>query len=720
SSGRSLAMLLANQLAAAARDPENSALFPGYDAAARSSGPPRALVRLRAAAVEMLDGWVQSTIQAERRRGLLATAALYEAGAGTDLAADLWLKTGWAEELWDQGEFDKPETQLALLRLADARSTDAGASARMRTLGSGLVQALARKSGDSNSASAGLAGLASVVLAKWSGLPAGPAAPGTGVGAAAAAPAAEGPAEDMAGVDPIQLADTHTKRILAHAGSAGGAAADDEVVEKSAEALGYLCLKPQSREHVARNTELLQALFALARKSDRAALRFATVMLIGNLTRYRPVLSDEQKRMQQLQRLNAKAQGRAGSGDAQAGSDKPRTVAEELKDDAGGEDSELDAAEAVAGRAARVCSAGGISVLVSAVQSKARPSDSVKDAVAETMVSLATSPGLRGLMVQQGGVRALLGILTADAPKAAAATKADDGAKYAPKPLVQKRDRDIAFALAKLAISVPPNLAFRDPRELVRLLLSLLAEDAANQALLMRFEALLALTNLASAEPGSPDDVRGYINALDGMSLIEMAMLSEHSLVRRAATELVCNLVYDADVFERFARGADKYVPIEDDPDAPAELLPSGIVELPSDDEGVAPDETTGGGDAYRAQRLHLLIALADVDDVATRSAASGALAVLSSDPRCCRYLFLAHPRAADVLLGLADDATLDDDGARAAFRHRVGVVWANAAGCGDARVAARMRRQPGLVELLQRMAGDTQAPYHAAAKSAL
>ncbi|KAJ2799784.1 SWI5-dependent HO expression protein 4, partial [Coemansia helicoidea] len=163
----------------------------------------------------------------------------------------------------------------------------------------------------------------------------------------------------------------------------------------------------------------------------------------------------------------------------------------------------------------------------------------------------------------------------------------------------------------------------------------------------------------------------------------------------------------------RFAHDADRYVP--------AEHPTPRIIELPSNDEGEAgPVPGRPDDDAYRAQRLHLLVALADVDDAATRSAAAGSLAVLSSDPRCCRYLFLAHPRAPDVLLGLADDQTLADDAMRAAFAHRVAVVWANAAACGDAQVAEKMRCQPGLVDRLQSMAADAQAPYCAAAKCAV
>ncbi|KAJ1944219.1 class II myosin, partial [Kickxella alabastrina] len=306
----------------------------------------------------------------------------------------------------------------------------------------------------------------------------------------------------------------------------------------------------------------------------------------------------------------------------------------------------------------------------------------------------------------QGGVRCLLRhLLTADAPKAQAA-------KALPSALLQGRDRRVAFALAKIAISVPPHLAFDDPREIARLLLALLAEESDAQALLMRFEALLALTNLASAPPGSSHDVRGYLaNDLDGISLVELVLLSDHVLVRRAATELVCNLVYNEAVFERFAKGADAHVPAD-------EFTP-GIVELPSDGEGEG-DGASSDGAGYRSQRLHLLVALADVDDAATRSAAAGALAVLTSDPRCCRYLFLVHPRAGDVVLGLlaVEDGVGDKEAA--AFRHRVAVIWANAASCGDRSVVARLGADDGVVAALKEMTADAKMPYYAAAKSAL
>ncbi|KAJ2704977.1 SWI5-dependent HO expression protein 4 [Coemansia sp. IMI 203386] len=742
---RSIALLFASQLLNAAIEPFNSTLFPGFDAkAARASSsqrtPPPALIQLRTIATSVLDEWIQSTMQAERTRGLLSLASLYEAGVGPSILSELWLKDGWVEDLWDQGEFDKPETQLALVHLADACGTDGKVGPLMKKAGNGLVQELVRKGNSSNSDSvvAELVDSAAVVLAKWSGVSTAPANPSNPV--VASSEMASGieeldnktPALDD--TDPAQLVDMHSKRIVELAAKdvsdANGAA-----VQRATEALGYLCLKPKIKEYLVKNESLLKTLFSYVQNAKTAGLVFSAAMLVRNLTQYRPVLSEEQKRIQQLQRLSSRAQ------QPQQQKKNKDTVADATAEDE--EASQYDSAEYVSKRSVAVCKAGCIPMLVTALQPARRPSDNLKDAVAEIMVSLATTQALRGLIVQQGGVRVLLSLLTADAPKAAKNVDSSDEKQSAkmPQALRQQRDKNIAFALAKIAISIPPHLAFQDPREIVRLLLSLLAEETETQALLMKFEALLALTNLASAQPGSAHDVRGYMaNDLNGISLIEMVVLSDHVLVRRAATELVCNLVYDVNVFERFVKNADSCVPppaSADDGAQASELLsermPSGIVELPSDDEGddgydnqkQAKDKESGD-DAYRSQRLHLLVALSDVDDVATRSAAAGALAVLSNDPRCCRYLFLAHPRASEVLLGLlsdnddADDNAQKDPSSLVAFKHRVAVIWANAANSGDSRVLASLRSQPSILETLQEMAADDSMPYYGAAKSAL
>ncbi|KAJ2557681.1 SWI5-dependent HO expression protein 4, partial [Coemansia sp. RSA 1933] len=735
--GRSLALLIATQLVGAAKDPENSVMFPEHDTAkvsqsraqARAAAPTAASTRLRSEVVQVVDEWIQSTVQLERSRGLLSAASLYEGGIGSDLLADLWLKSGWAEDLWDQGEFDKPETQLSLLRLADASSTDVSVGKQMKSVGNGLVQELAKGRNVSKRGTdivAELAASASVVLAKWSGMPVPAPKPGGKMDEANSGVELAGDNPVPMDADPIDLANVHMERVASSVGKSASADTLNSSVEKAVEALGFLCLKPKVKEHVAHNEGFLQTLFSLGQKTTSVSLRFSIVMLIRNLTMYRPVLSEEQKRMQQLQHLGKKAQSGAGENAGQ-------TVGDDLKQEEEGEDPKLDAPDAVSKRALAACKCGGVAVLVSSVQPKLRPSDSVKDAVAEIVTSLAVTQSLRGLIVQQGGVRALLGILTDSAPKATAkSSQAKDGG-YVPKALLQKRDKDIAFSLAKIAISVPPNLAFQDPREIVQLLLSLLLEDTETQALLMKFESLLALTNLASVEPGSSYDVREYMAiSLNGISSIEMLMLSNHPLVRRAATELLCNLVYSPKVFERYVSNADEYVPesiAAEEMVSGGELLPSGIVELPSDDEEEEKDSAKKrqpeDGDKYRSHRLHLLVALADVEDAATRSAAAGALAILSNDPQCCRYLFLAHPRACDVLVRLAnnddgDTEDSEDNNSTIAFKHRVAVVWANAANCGDARVLLRLRREKDVAGTLKDMVSDPMMPFFAAAKDAI
>ncbi|KAJ1645898.1 SWI5-dependent HO expression protein 4 [Coemansia asiatica] len=770
---RSMALLLSSQLINAASEPLNSTLFPGFDAkAARTSSTqkslPLALVQLRTIATRVLDSWIQSTMQAERARGLLALASLYEAGVGSSISSELWLKDGWVEDLWDQGEFDKPETQLALVRLADACGTDSKVGSLMKKAGNGLVQELVRKgnssksTGSSDSVALDLVDSAAVVLAKWSGVSAvssaNPSNLATAAVSAAAASQLDSNVDDLENktpaledADPIQLVDLHTKRILELCSKDVSDKNAADSVQRATEALGYLCLKPKIKEYLIQNDSLLRSLLSYTQKTKVPGLVFSATMLIRNLTQYRPVLSEEQKRIQQLQRLSSRAQ--------QPKQPKRQSGKKETVTDVADEDEEAnkyDSSEHVSKRSVAVCKAGCLSMLVTSVQPARRPSDNLKDAVAEIMVSLAATQALRGLIVQQGGVRTLLSLLTSDAPKAAKDVydKADNGNNSAklPQALRQQRDKNIAFALAKIAISVPPHLAFQDPREIVRLLLSLLAEETETQALLMKFEALLALTNLAGAQPGSAHDVRGYMaNDLNGISLIEMVVLSDHALVRRAATELICNLVYEPSVFERFTKNADSCVPPPSAAGSGAhgsellsERVPSGIVELSNDDDNDEDEDDDGDdkhsndkkskqkkGDAYRTQRLHLLVALSDVDDTATRSAAAGALAVLSSDPRCCRYLFLAHPRASDVLLGLLSDdsgadADANDDAQRGAtslttaFKHRVAVIWANAANSGDFRVIESLRSQPRVLASLREMATDSAMPYYGAAKSAL
>lgn len=77
--------------------------------------------------------------------------------------------------------------------------------------------------------------------------------------------------------------------------------------------------------------------------------------------------------------------------------------------------------------------------------------------------------------------------------------------------------------------------------EVVRPILKLLKVD--NTAL-ENFEALMALTNLAHLG----ENVRKRILKEGGFANIEYYMYEEHQMLRRAATECICNLVVQDEV----------------------------------------------------------------------------------------------------------------------------------------------------------------------------
>lgn len=77
--------------------------------------------------------------------------------------------------------------------------------------------------------------------------------------------------------------------------------------------------------------------------------------------------------------------------------------------------------------------------------------------------------------------------------------------------------------------------------EVVRPILKLLHID---NSTLENFEALMALTNLA----GVGENVRKRILKEDGFANIENYLYEEHVMLRRAATECMCNLVNQEEV----------------------------------------------------------------------------------------------------------------------------------------------------------------------------
>ncbi|CAO3624857.1 unnamed protein product [Cunninghamella echinulata] len=202
----------------------------------------------------------------------------------------------------------------------------------------------------------------------------------------------------------------------------------------------------------------------------------------------------------------------------------------------------------------------------------------IRTVAAQTYLNLVTPQTTRGKLLQQGIVKGLLPLAVIS--KAMEEEK-EGGAGY----------RVVAAqALAKLAITTNPSLAFTPEQslDLVKPFLNLCKDESQ----LRQFEGLMALTNMASMD----DHIRDKIDKEDGMSLFENLQLSSNDMVQRAATEMVCNMTFCESVFDRYT------------------------------------DVNKPGAQ----NKIRLLMILSDHEDVATRKAASGALAILGNHPGAC------------------------------------------------------------------------------------
>ncbi|KAI1347753.1 putative actin cytoskeleton organization protein [Xylaria sp. FL0043] len=347
----------------------------------------------------------------------------------------------------------------------------------------------------------------------------------------------------------------------------------------SVEGLAYATIQPTVKEEVANNPELLKSLVKILGDAPaKSLLTYGILSIFVNLTRYQPVQSEEEKKMNQL-KAYANAAGKLAAPNP-------------LNDN-----------DHVANRCKRVFEAGIVPVLVTHSRHGSSASLSL---IISIISSLSVSTSLRGQLSQQGAVNLLIAAWAA-----------------LPDTDVQAK-RTAAQALARILISTNPSLVFggtraRPQNAAIRPLVSILPPDpgAETRDLLPTFEALMALTNLASTD----DDTRATIIRV-AFSEIEEQLLSSNHLVSKAATELICNLVQCV--------------------------------------EGVA---LYAADTTQAADRLHILLALTDAEDEATRSAAGGALASLTSYEEVVRGI-IKRKRGVEVVLGLCAEDSED-------LRHR-------------------------------------------------
>jgi len=110
--------------------------------------------------------------------------------------------------------------------------------------------------------------------------------------------------------------------------------------------------------------------------------------------------------------------------------------------------------------------------------------------------------------------------------------------KEYPSDIEKRTIRSAEHCVAKILVSTNPGLLTVSQRMgVIKPLIRLIRDHDSTD--LQRFEALLSLTNVAS----HGHEVRERIIAEKGVSTLSYAMFSDHSMVRTAATESICNLV---------------------------------------------------------------------------------------------------------------------------------------------------------------------------------
>jgi hypothetical protein len=264
----------------------------------------------------------------------------------------------------------------------------------------------------------------------------------------------------------------------------------------------------------------------------------------------------------------------------------------------------LDDDKVVTARCKTVLDANLVPVLVAAARS--HYTATILGITAKILQALAREQKHRGLLAQQGAIKLLLQTIDRLQTPSGPTSSSDS---------ISSAIHVAAHALARILISVNPQHVFSRAMPAIsalRPLVLLLTPDTSSDTrdLLPVFESLLALTNLASLD----DDTVKTALLRQAWQPTEDLLLSSNELVQRASVELVCNLM----------------------------ASPTGVAKY-------------ADGSSAAKNRLHILLALADAEDLATRRAAGGALAMLTEWDAAAKAV-LEHERGLDILLQMCCD----------------------------------------------------------------
>ncbi|XP_051062490.1 protein unc-45 homolog A [Phodopus roborovskii] len=271
------------------------------------------------------------------------------------------------------------------------------------------------------------------------------------------------------------------------------------------EGLAYLTFDADVKEEFVEDEASLKALFQLSKSEERSVL-FAVASALVNCTNSYDYEEPDPKMVELAKYAKQHVP-------EQHPKDKPSFVRARVK---------------------KLLAAGVVSAMTCMVKTESPVlTNSCRELLSRVFLALVEEVEDRGTVVAQGGGKALL-------PLALEGT--DVGQTKA------------AQALAKLTITSNPEMTFPGERiyEVVRPLVSLLHLNCSG---LQNFEALMALTNLA----GISERLRQKILKEKAVPMIEGYMFEEHEMIRRAATECMCNLAMSKEVQDLFeAQGNDR------------------------------------------------------------------------------------------------------------------------------------------------------------------
>ena len=149
-------------------------------------------------------------------------------------------------------------------------------------------------------------------------------------------------------------------------------------------------------------------------------------------------------------------------------------------------------------------------------------SEPTKEQLTVGLNRMAIDESVRGLMIQQGCLSALL--------------KIEKGKE--PSETEKKTWQQARHCVAKLLVTTNPGLLTVSQRMgSIGPLIQLIHDHESSD--LSTFEALMAVTNLASVD----DEMKNRVVAEKGIQRLSYAMFSDHDMVRRAATEAMSNLI---------------------------------------------------------------------------------------------------------------------------------------------------------------------------------